>query len=462
MVDSSPLLQPSNSSRRELMFPILDARQVARVAAHGSRRAVRDGEVLIKDGQPSPPFFVVTAGQFDVVRPSDLGDTRVAVHGPGGFTGEANMLLGRRSLMRTQATGPGEVIELTHDQLQLVIQTDTEISEIVMRAFIFSRVELIAQGIGDVVLIGSQHSAATLRIKEFLTRNGHPFAYLDLDRDADVQQLLDHSTSAVAEIPVYLPRRTTCCENPTNRAIADCLGFNHAIERDPLRDLLVVGAGPRAWRRRSTARPKASTCSCSSRTPPADRPARARGSRTISAFQPASAARRSPARAFTQAEKFGAEICCSRGAAASRARGPIGCRWRAATIPARTRRSSPTGADTASWRSPIVARFEGAGVYYGATTSRRSCATAEEVIVVGGGNSAGQAAMFLSRRARHVHMLVRGRRWREACRATSFGASKTRPTSPCARARRSSASKAATPRAGPLARTTRPGSVETA
>src|SRR5215471_9658972 len=142
MADSGPLLQPGNTSRRALMFPVLDARQIARIAAHGSRRAVKNGEVLIRDGQPNPPFFVVTAGQFVVLRPSEIGDTRVAVHGAGGFTGEANMLLGRRSLMRTQATEAGEVIELTHDQLLSVIQTDTEISEIVMRAFIFRRVEL--------------------------------------------------------------------------------------------------------------------------------------------------------------------------------------------------------------------------------------------------------------------------------------------------------------------------------
>ena len=142
------------------------------------------------------------------------------------------MILGRRSIMRTQVTEPGEVIELTRDQLLSLIQTDTEIGDVVMRAFIYRRLELVAQGIGDVVLVGSMHSGETLRIREFLTRNGHPFAYLDLDKDPDVQHLLDRFHVAVAEIPVLICRGDAVLRNPTNEAIADCLGFNAAIETD--------------------------------------------------------------------------------------------------------------------------------------------------------------------------------------------------------------------------------------
>src|SRR4029077_20338140 len=149
-------------------------------------------DVLIEAGDPVVPFFVVTSGKIEVVRPSDRGDTLLAVHGAGMFTGEANMMLGRRSLMRARVVESGEVIELTREQLLSVVQADAEISEILMKAFIYRRAELTAHGIGDVALIGSLHSAGTLRVKEFLTRNGHPFAYIDLDHDPDVQALLDH------------------------------------------------------------------------------------------------------------------------------------------------------------------------------------------------------------------------------------------------------------------------------
>jgi thioredoxin reductase (NADPH) len=125
-----------------------------------------------------------------------------------------------------------------------VVQTDAELSEILMRAFILRRVELLAQSIGDATLVGSSHSADTLRIKEFLTRNGHPYTYIDLEREADVQSLLDHFRVSVAETPVVICRGETVLRNPTNREIANCLGFNEAVDETQVRDLVIVGAGP--------------------------------------------------------------------------------------------------------------------------------------------------------------------------------------------------------------------------
>ena len=154
------------------------------------------------------------------------------------------MILGRRSLTRARATEPGAVVELTREKLLSLVQTDAEIGEIVMRAYIYRRIELAAHGIGDVVLVGSAHSAGTLRIKEFLSRNGHPFGYIDLDRDADVQDLLDRFEIAAADIPVLICRGEVVLRNPSNEQIADCLGFNQNIDRSQVRDVVIVGAGP--------------------------------------------------------------------------------------------------------------------------------------------------------------------------------------------------------------------------
>src|SRR4051812_48690903 len=129
---SSPVIDPAHAAR---MFPTLSPAQIARVAAHGRRRPTRAGERLIEVGK-SARFFLVTAGRLEVIRPSKIADTMVVAHGPGSFTGEANMLLGRRSLMRISVTEPGEVLELTRDQLLDLIQTDTEIGEVLMRAFL--------------------------------------------------------------------------------------------------------------------------------------------------------------------------------------------------------------------------------------------------------------------------------------------------------------------------------------
>jgi thioredoxin reductase (NADPH) len=140
------------------------------------------------------------------VRPSGAAETLITIHGPGEFTGEVNMLSGRRTLVRMRATKPGKVIELDRQHMMALIQTDAELGEILTRAFILRRVELIAAGVGDIVLVGSTNSASTLRIREFLMRNGHPYSYIDLDRDADVQKLLDSFRVSASEIPVMICR----------------------------------------------------------------------------------------------------------------------------------------------------------------------------------------------------------------------------------------------------------------
>src|SRR2546430_3487334 len=189
-------------------------------------------------------FFVVTEGLIEIVRPVGAAEESVALFRPGQFTGEVTMLSGRRGFGRVRAAEPGEVIEVDRDHLLTLVQTDGELSEILMRAFLLRRGQLVARGLGDVVLVGSMHCAGTLRIKEFLTRNGHPHTYLDLDRDAGVQDLLDRFQVGMADIPVAICRCTAVLRNPTNQQLAACLGFNDAIDRTQLRDLVVVGAGP--------------------------------------------------------------------------------------------------------------------------------------------------------------------------------------------------------------------------
>ena len=193
--------------------------------------------MLIEHGDASVPFFVVITGEVEIVRP-------FGVHGPSEFTGEVNMLSGRRSLVRARVTKSGKVIELDHQHILGLVQSDAELSDILMRAFILRRVELIAAGVGDIVLIGSTHSTGTLRIKEFLMRNGHPYSYIDLERDPDVQNLLDSFQISASEIPVLICRGQVVLRNPSNQEIADCLGFNESIHQIHVHDLVVIGAGP--------------------------------------------------------------------------------------------------------------------------------------------------------------------------------------------------------------------------
>jgi thioredoxin reductase (NADPH) len=405
---ATPLMRPLSASHEALMFPTLTPAQIERIAAHGVVRRVERGETLIEAGDPVVPFFVVKSGELEIIRPSSLGDALVAVHGPGRFTGEANMILGRRSLTRARVSGPGDVIQLTREQLLGLVQIDAEIGEIVMRAYIYRRIELAAQGIGDVVLIGSVHSPATLRIKEFLTRNGHPFRYIDLDRDPDVQGLLDRFHVAVSDVPVLICRGDVVLRNPANQQIADCLGFNESIDPARVRDVVVIGAGPAGLAAAVYAASEGLNTLVIESNAPGGQAGSSSRIENYLGFPMGISGQDLAGRAYAQAEKFGAEVLIARGAMGLACeRKPYNVKLDVGQpVPART----VIIATGAQYRKPSLnnlPQFEGAGVYYSATYMESQLCVGEEVIVVGGGNSAGQAAVFLAPTAGRVHMFVR-------------------------------------------------------
>src|SRR5437773_516342 len=236
--------RPLPGSSPDEMFPVLTAEQQARVLKHGRTQRVGSGEILVELNQQPTEVFVVVEGKLEALRVTGNREEVFAVVGPGMFTGELNLLSGRRALARIRAAEPSELIEIERKALLDLVQTDSRLSEIFLRAYILRRLELIARGIGDLVLIGSSHSLDTFRIKEFLTRNYQPYSYVDLDRDADVQDLLDRFHVEITELPVLICRRSVVLRNPTNEKITACLGFNESVDEEHVRDMIVVGAGP--------------------------------------------------------------------------------------------------------------------------------------------------------------------------------------------------------------------------
>jgi thioredoxin reductase (NADPH) len=210
----------------------------------GGGRSIGKGEVLVKAGALTTQFFVLLEGELELVRPSQAGEDLVAIYRPGMFTGEVNMLSGRRGFVEIRATVDSIVVEVERERLLELIHSDSVLSDIFMRAFILRRVELIAHNFGDVVLIGSSHSPGTLRVREFLTRNGHPFSTIDLDRESGVQDLLDRFHVTVEDVPVLICQGKNVLRNPTNRQIAECLGLTRPSIRAKVRDVVIVGAGP--------------------------------------------------------------------------------------------------------------------------------------------------------------------------------------------------------------------------
>jgi thioredoxin reductase (NADPH) len=398
---------PLTSSRIEKIFPKLTPAQIDRIAAHGHIRSVQPGEVLIEQGDTSVSFFVVITGEVEIVRPFDAYETLVTVHGSGEFTGEVNMLSGRRSFFRARATKPGKVIELDHQQMLTLVQTDAELSDILMRAFILRRVELIAAGVGDIILIGSTHSASTLRIKEFLMRNGHPYSYIDLERDPDVQNLVDNFKISASEIPVLICRGQLALRNPSNQQIADCLGFNESVDQTHVRDLVVIGAGPSGLAAAVYGASEGLDVLVLETSSPGGQAGSSSKIENYLGFPTGITGQELAARAYLQAQKFGAHMLIAKATRLICDRKPYVIELEnEARISTRTVVIA-TGAQYRKLPLENLSRFEGAGVYYGATFVEAQLCGGEEVIVVGGGNSAGQAAVFLAQTAKRVYMLVR-------------------------------------------------------
>lgn len=399
---------PLTSSRLERIFPKLTPDQIRRVAAQGRVRSVQPGEVLIEQGDRTVPFFVVKTGEVEIVRPFGASETTITVHGSGEFTGEVNMISGRRSLVRARVTKAGNVIELNHEQMLNLIQTDAELSDIVMRAFILRRVELIAAGVGDIILIGSIHSAGTLRIKEFLMRNGHPYSFIDLERDADVQNLLDSFRIAASEIPVLICRGQVVLKNPNNQQIADCLGFNESVDQTKVRDLVIIGAGPSGLAAAVYGASEGLDVLLLETSSPGGQAGSSSRIENYLGFPTGISGQDLAGRAYVQAQKFGAEMLIADAKRLICDRKPYVIEvGNGARISARTVLIA-TGVQYRKLPLENLSRFEGAGVYYGATfVEAQLCGREEEVIVVGGGNSAGQAAVFLAQTTKRVHMLSR-------------------------------------------------------
>jgi thioredoxin reductase (NADPH) len=394
----------------EQTFPVLTDAQIARIAAKGRRRAFRRGDVLVKEGQLHFPLIVVTDGELEVLRSSCDGEELVTTHRPGQFSGELNLLTGRRGLVTLRAATAGEVIELERDELLGLVQTDAELSEIFMRAFILRRVTLLERGFGDVIVLGSTFSPRTLQVREFLARNAHPYTYVDLDRDAVSQEILDRLHFSADDIPLVICRHEAVLRDPSNASIADCLGFNEAVDVDEshVRDVVIVGAGPAGLGAAVYAASEGLDVLMIEANAPGGQAGSSMRIENYLGFPSGITGQELATRAFTQAEKFGVQTIIAKGATRLHCdKRPYAVEIENATRVAARTVIIATGAEYRGLPIDNLAAFNGAGVYYLATPMEAQLCKGETVIVVGGGNSAGQAAVYLAGNGSRVVMVIR-------------------------------------------------------
>lgn len=396
--------------RQAEAFPVLTPAQITRIRPHAKVRSVQAGEILFEPGKLGMSCFVLISGKLDIAMPSLSGEQVFVTYGPGQFSGEVVLISGARALARGQVTESGEFLELSADALRSLIAKDAELSDIFMRAFLLRRIALISAGLGNVIVLGSQHSSNTLRLREFLTRNGHPYSYVDLDNDKASQELLDRFDIRLDDIPLVICSGKSVLRNPTNQQLAECLGFTGQVEQNHIYDVAIVGAGPAGLAAAVYAASEGLDAVVIEAQFPGGQAGASSKIENYIGFPMGISGQELAGRAVVQAEKFGAQLMVGERVA------QIKCDQPPYQLTLENGRLIDTRsiviATGAQYNKPNVEnleRFEGQGVYYAATFMEAQLCKGEEIIVVGGGNSAGQAAAFLAETVRKVYMLVRGK-----------------------------------------------------
>lgn len=397
-------------AREAQTFPQLTAEQAERVGRYGVRERLPAGTLVFERGERSVDFFLVLEGSIEIFdRTPDGHENVFTIHAARQFTGELDLFNDRRILVSGRTGAESEVVRVPRSAFRALITGEPDIGEIIMRAFILRRVGLIQHQQGGVILIGPAHSGDTQRIERFLTRNGYPHRTLDTEAEAGAEGFLESFEITPDQLPVVIMPGDSVLRNPATPELADALGLTEAIDPAKVYDVAVVGAGPSGLASAVYAASEGLETIVVEGLAPGGQAGTSSKIENYLGFPTGISGQALAGRAQVQAQKFGARLAISRHATG------IDCesapyRLRlddGGTIAARAVVIA-TGARYRKLDVPDYARFEGEGIHYAATSLEARLCAREDVIVVGGGNSAGQAAVFLSQHARHVHILVRG------------------------------------------------------
>lgn len=402
---------PSDPYQRETQtFPQLGSDLIARIRGYGVEDVVRSGDFLYRRGDRAADFFLILDGEVETFDEGPSRERNVfTTHGAGQFTGETNFLNGRESLVSSQACSDTRVVRVSRPEFRRLMAAEPDIAEIVMRAFILRRVGFIRHGHGGVTLLGPSHCSETLRLQRFMTRNGYPHRVVATDLEAEAQETMRRIGVVDGDLPAVVLPGPIVLRDPSTFELADRLGLTEPIDEAKIFDVAVVGAGPAGLAAAVYAASEGLSTIVIEQEAPGGQAGTSSKIENYLGFPTGISGQALAGRAQAQAQKFGAHLAISRAAAA------LDCSshpFRIALEDGRAVQASAivvaTGARYRKLDLPDYDRFEGQGIYYAATGMEAQLCEQHEVAIVGGGNSAGQAAMFLSRSAAHVHIVVRG------------------------------------------------------
>ncbi|WP_248962034.1 FAD-dependent oxidoreductase [Sphaerisporangium perillae] len=388
-------------------YPRLSEQMIAMLANHGELRSTRVGDVLFQEGERDAPFYVVVSGTVATVEPYGEEEHVLGVHGRGRFLGELGLLTGQPGFLRAVVREAGEVLAVPVEELRALVSGNPVLGDLILRAYLIRRSILIELGAGFRI-IGSRYSLDTRRLREFAARNRLPHKWIDLEEDKDAERLLDQLGFGPEDTPILILRGEHVLRNPSNAELARVMGLCTPLAREIVGDLIIVGAGPAGLAAAVYGASEGLATVVIDSVATGGQAATSSRIENYLGFPSGISGGELADRAVVQAEKFGAHISVPAEALSlGRREGYYVVGLDEGKEVSAHAVIIATGVRYRKLDVPRLERFEGEGVYYAATLFEAQMCLRDPVVVVGGGNSAGQAAVFLSRHAAIVRLLVR-------------------------------------------------------
>lgn len=389
-------------------FPTLDEADLATLRQFGRVETVEQGRVLQRVGDVPRDFHAVVSGAIDVAVRIDGREEILRRHEHGGFLGELSLLTGQRTFIEARMAEAGELIVVPQEAFRRMIATETELSDILLRAFVSRRTAMNAMPASPLRIIGSTFSPESLRLREFAARNRIFHQWIDVETAPEWPALMRLHAIDPSQLPVVLAGDEVL-PLATPGALSELLGLT--IQSIPERqfDLVVVGAGPAGLAACVYGASEGLSTLVVEAVAVGGQAGTSSRIENYLGFPTGIPGGELANRALLQAIKFGAQLtspCVAIGLTSDG--GHLAVRLSDGTDVGGRALIVATGAHYRRLGIPELSQFEDAGVYYAATETEAQQCTGTRVVVVGAGNSAGQAAMFLSRRSREVVLVVRG------------------------------------------------------